>query len=57
MGVKLSTDQILLISLLMSNFIRELFNQVGNMTPDEVSIGLATEKERKDILMSRLEEH
>jgi hypothetical protein len=50
----LTATQLLLIDLMLSAAIREIFNKVSTMTPEEISAGIAVEQERKKKLMEEI---
>lgn len=55
--IRLSESQQLLISLAISNLIREILNRVADMTDEQVSLETAKEMARKANLMAEVDSH
>lgn len=55
--IKISPQQFLLIMLLLENTMAAVFNEVAEMTPEQVRDRTEFEEDRKKNLMAKVENH
>jgi hypothetical protein len=55
--ITLTPEAMLLLSLLIQNTITALINQVGSMTPEEVTSAIPIEQARNAKLMAEIASH
>lgn len=55
--VELTETQWMLLSLLINNALKEIFDKIGNMSEDEVRVAIEAEITKKESLIDRLNDH
>jgi ethanolamine ammonia-lyase large subunit len=57
MTQQITPEIMLLIRLIIDNVIREIFNRIDNLTPEEIKVEIMKEEFRNKDLIARLEGH